>query len=40
MKREEHQRNIYHAVPITCLDEQSSMTYPNSGWYYLFRKKK
>jgi len=40
MKREEEEQqqrnvdtNIYHAIPITCLDEQSSMIYPNSGLF-------
>jgi hypothetical protein len=36
MKREEQRSvdiNVYHSIPITCLDEQSSMTYPNSGLF-------
>jgi len=45
MKQEEQQQqqqqrnvdtNIYHAIPITCLDEQSSMTYPNSGLFFSY----
>jgi hypothetical protein len=36
MKREQ-QRNIdttvYHTVPVTCLDEQSSLTNPNNGFF-------
>jgi hypothetical protein len=41
MKREEQQQqnidtNIDHAVLIKCLDEQSSIIYPNSGLVFFF----